>query len=60
MKKDWVKVEEFVDPGDIVVFIGQKVPLFSGSELFTPTLHKVEVPPMTERNAMVFLLDVAK
>jgi isopenicillin N synthase-like dioxygenase len=59
-KKDWVEVEKYVEPGDVVIFPGQKVPLFSGSSELRATTHKVEVPPETERNAFVFLLDVAK
>jgi isopenicillin N synthase-like dioxygenase len=60
LKKDWVEVEQHVKPTDIIAFIGQKTPLFSGNDFYKPTLHKVLVEPNTERNALVFLLDVAK
>jgi len=60
VKKDWIEIEKYVEPGDVVAFLGQKVPLFSGSDIWKATTHKVEVPLNTERNACVFLLDVAK
>jgi len=60
LKQGWVEVEQYVEPGDVVAFLGQKIPLFSGSDAWKATTHKVEVPLMTERNALVFLLDVAK
>jgi len=60
VKNDWVEVEKLVSKRDLICFIGQKIPLFSGSTTWSATTHKVEIPLSTDRNALVFLLDVAK
>jgi len=60
VKQDWVEIEKHCKPGDLVVFVGQKVPLFSGSDIWHATEHKVVIAPGVERNSLVFLLDVAK
>jgi len=60
VKNDWVEIEKVAKPGSLILFVGQKVPMFSGSSTWKPTTHKVEIPTGTERHSFVFLLDVAK
>jgi len=56
----WMKVEALGSANDLVMFIGEKVPLFSGSKRYPAAPHRVMLPANTERSSMVFLLDVAK
>jgi len=57
----YVKVEDLTNLGDIIVFMGEKVPMFTGRKTkFPATHHRVIVPSNTERLSMAFLLDVAK
>jgi len=60
LKNDWVEVEKLTNEGDLICFIGHKLPLFSGCNIWNATTHKVEIPVGTERNSLVFQLDVAK
>jgi len=56
----YVKIEELVEVGDIVVFVGEKVPLFSQNAAWVATPHRVRMPVGPERLSTAFLLDVAK
>jgi len=56
----FIKIEELTKVGDIIVFVGEKVPLFSRSLKFCATPHRVRLPPGPERLSIAFLLDVAK
>jgi len=60
VKNDWVEIEKLVQPGSLILFVGQKIPLFGTSSIWKPTLHKVDIPINTQRHSFVFLLDVAK
>jgi len=53
--------EEESAPIVLVLFIGEKVPLYSGNcPKYKATPHRVFLPAKTERSSIVFLLDVAK
>jgi isopenicillin N synthase-like dioxygenase len=57
----WVRIESIATPCDIVLFIGEKVPLFGRSDRYPATPHRVMVRPSgEERYSLVFLLDIAK
>jgi len=56
----YVKIEELVEVGDIVVFVGEKVPLFSQNASWVATPHRVRMIAGPERLSTAFLLDVAK
>jgi len=56
----YVAVESLVDPTDIIVYPGEKVPLFTGNDNYPATPHRVFMVPNTERVSVAFLLDVAK
>jgi len=56
----FVKIEELLDVGDVIAFVSEKIPLFSCSNLFTATPHRVRMNPGGERMSIAFLLDVAK
>lgn len=64
----YAKIEELVGDSDLVLFMGEKVPLFAqqdrnlpDAERFVATPHRVIVPSASvDRLSMAFLLDVAK
>jgi len=58
----YVKVEQLMEDNDLVVFMGEKVPLFSCSESYPATYHRVRIPPCLQKHrySFAFLLDVAK
>jgi len=56
----YVKVEELAKDGDVIIFMGEKVPLFSNSDTFKATPHRVRMPAGTNRLSVAFLLDCAK
>jgi len=57
----YIKVEELVDVGDIIVFVGEKLPQFSQSPFWCATPHRVRMAPgVGDRMSIAFLLDVAK
>jgi len=56
----YVKLEEMTEVGDLIVFMGEKIPLFSTSKIFLATPHRVNMGPDKDRLSMAFLLDVAK
>jgi len=58
-EKKYIKIEELLDIGDIVVFISEKVPLFSGSMRIKPTLHRVRMSSGPERLSIAYLLDTS-
>jgi len=58
-EKKYVKIEELLDEGDIVVFISEKVPLFSGSMRMKPTRHRVRMSAGPERLSIAYLLDTS-
>jgi len=60
VKGDWVEIEKEAKKNEIICFVGQKIPLFSGSSIWPATTHKVIVPVNVERSSLIFLLDVAK
>jgi len=56
----YLKIEEFLEMGDILVFLSEKTPLFSGSRKFLATPHRVRLPEGPQRMSIAYLLDVAK
>jgi len=56
----YVKLEELVGEGDVIIFPGEKIPLFSQSKQWLATPHRVRNPTGEERTSIAFLLDVAK
>jgi len=58
-EKKYVKIEEILDVGDIVVFVGEKVPLFSCSMRIPAAFHRVRMNEGPERLSIAYLLDVA-
>jgi len=58
-EKKYVKIEELLDEGDIVVFISEKVPLLSGSMRLKPTRHRVRMASGPERLSIAYLLDTS-
>lgn len=67
-KKLYLKIEEMVNDNDLVLFMGEKIPLFAQQRgamddpnTYSATLHRVIVPEANiDRLSMAFLLDVAK
>ncbi len=41
----YLKIEETLEAGDLVLFVGQKMPQYTQSNLFTPLLHRVRLAP---------------
>lgn len=37
----WMEVEKKVKPSELIVFMGEKIPLFSNSRKFEATTHRV-------------------
>eukprot|EP01120_Amphizonella_sp_Union-15-10_P003408 TRINITY_DN13828_c0_g1_i1.p1 TRINITY_DN13828_c0_g1~~TRINITY_DN13828_c0_g1_i1.p1 ORF type:complete len:304 (+),score=72.63 TRINITY_DN13828_c0_g1_i1:31-912(+) len=58
--QDWLEVEKLYPPKTLLLWLGEKVPLFSGSNDFEATLHRVVLDKLEERTSMIFLLDVGK
>jgi len=58
--EEYIKVEEYLEEGDIIVFSGEKTPLFACSSKLTATPHRVHMEAGGERMSIAFLLDVAK
>jgi isopenicillin N synthase-like dioxygenase len=64
----YVKIEELAADSELILFMGEKIPLFAqqdkslpDSSRFMATPHRVIVPQATvNRLSMAFLLDVAK
>eukprot|EP01122_Echinamoeba_exundans_P012382 TRINITY_DN5153_c0_g1_i2.p1 TRINITY_DN5153_c0_g1~~TRINITY_DN5153_c0_g1_i2.p1 ORF type:complete len:334 (-),score=58.15 TRINITY_DN5153_c0_g1_i2:21-884(-) len=64
----YVKIEELANDSELILFMGEKIPLFAQQEKSLPesqrflgTPHRVIVPEATvDRLSMAFLLDVAK
>jgi isopenicillin N synthase-like dioxygenase len=59
-EQKFVKIEELLQAGDVIAFIGEKIPLFSCSDKMSATPHRVKMCPGSERISIAFLLDVAK
>jgi len=59
-EQKYAKIEELLQEGDVIAFVGEKIPLFSCSNKFTATPHRVRMGPGGERMSIAFLLDVAK
>jgi hypothetical protein len=57
-ENEYIQIEELLDRGDIVVFVSEKVPLFSGSMDFRPAFHRVRMPAGPVRLSIAYLLDV--
>jgi len=57
---NWLNIEALAKPKQLLLMMGEKIPLFSGSEIFQPTKHKVVIPSNIERTSYIFLLDVGK
>mmetsp|Transcript_5774 Transcript_5774/g.6277 ORF Transcript_5774/g.6277 Transcript_5774/m.6277 type:complete len:302 (+) Transcript_5774:26-931(+) len=60
VEKKYIQAEKLCAVGDVFVYMGEKMPLFTGSRDFNATPHRVIMPPGTERISMAFLLDIAK
>jgi len=56
----FVKIEELTESTDLILFMGEKIPMFTGSKKFIATPHRVIMPPGKERISLALLLDVAK
>eukprot|EP01124_Arcella_intermedia_P029472 TRINITY_DN6228_c0_g2_i1.p1 TRINITY_DN6228_c0_g2~~TRINITY_DN6228_c0_g2_i1.p1 ORF type:complete len:309 (+),score=102.48 TRINITY_DN6228_c0_g2_i1:23-949(+) len=56
----YVQVEQFLEEGDLVVFVSEKVPLFAASQRLPSSPHRVRMEAGPERISIAFLLDVAK
>jgi len=57
---EYIKIEEKMEEGDIIVFVGEKTPLFACSDKLIATPHRVNMQAGGERMSIAFLLDVAK
>ena len=74
LNKVWIDVERLLTPKkDLVVMLGkkflgifcnlclgQKAPVFTGSNELEPTIHRVLLEHEIHRTSMAFLFDVAK
>jgi len=60
MQDKFVDVESLVKSKDLIMIMGEKMPIFTGTRSFEATPHKVELLSNTERYSLVFLLDTAK
>jgi len=58
--KSWLNVEELYTHKTILLWMGEKVPLFAGTKEFLATTHQVILNKETERTSMIFLYDVGK
>jgi len=56
----WIPVEKIYPPKTIVLWMGEKAPLFTGSLLFQATTHQVILNKQFERTSLIFLYDVGK
>jgi len=56
----WIPVDKVYPQKTIVLWIGEKVPLFAGSRLFQATTHQVILNKHEERLSLIFLYDVGK
>jgi len=57
----YVKIEEVANEGDVIIFPGEKIPMFAAPcKLFRATPHRVRMPAGGSRISLAFLLDVAK
>jgi len=60
-ERAWVDIEVVFEPKKhLIVWAGEKIPLFSASSLFPSTCHRVEMLSNVERTSLLFLLDVSK
>jgi len=53
-EQKYVKIEELLEEGDIIAFVGEKIPLFSRSNKITSTPHRVRMDPGGERVSIGF------
>jgi len=56
----WIPVDKIYPQNTIVLWSGEKVPLFAGSRLFQATPHQVILNKHEERLSLIFLYDVGK
>lgn len=56
-----IEIEKEMKPGDLILFVSQKIPLYSQSQLLTPLKHRVvSTPSPHHRFSVALLLDVSK
>jgi len=56
----WIPVDKIYPQHSIVIWIGEKVPLFAGSRLYQAATHQVILNNHDERTSLIFLYDVGK
>eukprot|EP01124_Arcella_intermedia_P000364 TRINITY_DN10182_c0_g1_i1.p1 TRINITY_DN10182_c0_g1~~TRINITY_DN10182_c0_g1_i1.p1 ORF type:complete len:328 (+),score=74.89 TRINITY_DN10182_c0_g1_i1:31-1014(+) len=56
---EYIKVEELLEEGDIVMFVSEKVPLFSCSMRIPAAHHRVNMSEGPTRLSIAYLLDVS-
>lgn len=58
-KNTWLQIEKHVQPNDMVLWLGAKVPLFANPKyLLQASYHRVRMPPGMERFTMSFSFDI--
>jgi len=60
LMEKYVKIDCLLQKNEVAVIIGEKVPLFSYTDVFQATHHRVRNAPNVHRYSLPFLLDVAK
>eukprot|EP01126_Amoeba_proteus_P018043 TRINITY_DN1899_c0_g2_i5.p1 TRINITY_DN1899_c0_g2~~TRINITY_DN1899_c0_g2_i5.p1 ORF type:complete len:143 (-),score=31.38 TRINITY_DN1899_c0_g2_i5:518-946(-) len=56
----YAKIEQMVEEDCVVVFLGEKIPLFSQNKSWKATPHRVRMEPGPGHISIAFLLDIAK
>jgi len=62
--KNWFDIERILHPERskqnlLVVMMGEKIHMFTGSSVLKPTEHRVMVPPETRRDSLLYFMDVS-
>jgi len=61
---NWFDIERLLHPQRskqnlLVVLMGEKIHMFTGSSVLKPTEHRVMVPPETRRDSLLYFMDVS-
>jgi len=59
-EQKYIKIEELLEVGDIILFVSEKIPLFSCSDKLTAAPHRVRMGPGTERVSIAFFARCCK
>jgi len=62
--KKWLEIEALLRPQRetqhmLMVLMGEKIQMFTGSTALTPTFHQVLIPPNVRRDSLLYFMDVS-